>query len=113
MIIFPFGFYVLEGKLPVYLGNDLEAQKAMQAWLEANPDCVQLRLDVIGPEQLLTRFLGFDVSGRSAAMDHGPLLFETTCCEKENITVRRLYHDYDAALRGHAELIEISRKRLH
>lgn len=29
MIIFPFGFYVLEGKLPVYLGH------AMHAWLEA------------------------------------------------------------------------------
>jgi len=113
MIIFPFGFYVLEGKLPIYVGNDLEAQKAMQAWMEGNPQRVRLRLDVIGIEQLLTRFLGCDKSGRSAAMDHAPLLFETTRCREEKVNVRRLYKDYDAALRGHAELAEIIRKGLH
>ncbi|MET4275175.1 MULTISPECIES: hypothetical protein [unclassified Bradyrhizobium] len=112
MIIFPFGFYVLEGKRPIYVGNDLEAQKAMRAWMEANPHRVHLRLEVIGLEQPLTRFRGCDESGRSAAMDYAPLLFETTCYGRKD-TVRRLYHDYDAALRGHAELIEISRKRLH
>jgi hypothetical protein len=46
-------------------------------------------------------------------MDQGPLLFETTCCEEEQVIVRRLYGDYDAALRGHAELAEIIRKKLH
>jgi|SRR6478609_4051606 hypothetical protein len=113
MIIFPFGFYVLEGKLPIYVGNDLEAQKAMQVWIEANPQRVRLRLDVIDSKQLLTKFRGFDASDRSATMDQGPLLFETTCCEEEQVIVRRLYGDYDAALRGHAELAEIIRKKLH
>ncbi len=27
MIIFPFGFYILEGNRPTYIGNDLERRK--------------------------------------------------------------------------------------
>lgn len=113
MIIFPFGFFILEGKRPVYLGNDLEAQKAMRTWIDANPERVHLRLDVIGRAQLLTRFLGFDANGQSAKMVQAPLLFETTCSENEKTTLHRLYSDYDAALAGHVQLIEIARGRLH
>lgn len=29
MIIFPYGFYILDGARPVHLGNDLEAHEAM------------------------------------------------------------------------------------
>ena len=113
MIIFPFGFFILEGKRPVYLGNDLRAQKAMQAWIDAHPERVHLRLDVIARAQLLTRFLGFDANGRSAKMVQAPLLFETTLVEDEKTALRRLYSDYDAALAGHVQLMEIARSRLH
>ncbi|WP_439399512.1 hypothetical protein ACRQ5Q_19340 [Bradyrhizobium sp. PMVTL-01] len=112
MIIFPFGFYILEGKRPIYMGNDIEAQRTVRAWIEANPTTVHLRLDVIGLVQVSTRFLGCDESGRSAAMDHAPRLFATTFCEEGKSTVRRLYSDYDAALAGHAQLVEIERRRL-
>lgn len=111
MIIFPFGFYILDGKRLIHLGNDLEARKASTAWLEANNNG-RLRSDVIAGAQLLTRFLGFDQSGRSAAMNYAPLLFETALCDDGKITRCRLYSDYDAALAGHAELLDISR-RLH
>lgn len=62
MIIFPLGFFILEGKRPVYLGNDLEAQKAVRTWINANPDKLHLSLDVIGPVQFLTRSIGCNES---------------------------------------------------
>ncbi|MCK1332824.1 MULTISPECIES: hypothetical protein [unclassified Bradyrhizobium] len=111
MIIFPFGFYILDGKRLIHLGNDLEAQKASAAWLEANNNG-HLRSDVIAGAQLLTRFVGFDRSGRSAAMNNEPLLFETTFSGDGEITRCRVYSDCDTALAGHAELLDISR-RLH
>ncbi|MBR0865941.1 hypothetical protein ACVIWV_002441 [Bradyrhizobium diazoefficiens] len=42
MIIFPFGFYTLEGKRPIYVGNDIEAQKTARAWIEAPRGSVKI-----------------------------------------------------------------------
>lgn len=41
-----------------------------------------------------------------------PLLFETTRFDGQVIAVCRLYSDYDAALAGHAQLVEVERSRL-
>jgi hypothetical protein len=112
MIIFPFGFYILDGKSPVYVGNDLEAQNIVRAWMEANPGKVRLGFDAMGPIRVLTRFLGWDESLRSGSMDPEPLLFETTLDGDPEIGTRRLYRDYRAALAGHAELVEIAKRRL-
>jgi hypothetical protein len=35
VIVFPFGFYSLDGRTPVYVGNDLDAQNTVRAWMEA------------------------------------------------------------------------------
>ena len=112
MIIFPFGFYILDGKSPIYVGNDLEAKDFVRAWLEANPGQVRLGFAAIGPARILTRFLGWDEAFRSSSMDPEPLLFETTLDGAPDIGARRLYRDYDDALAGHAELVEIARRRL-
>lgn len=40
-------------------------------------------------------------------MDQTPLLFEGALIADEQTRVRRFYSDYDAALEGHVELIEI------
>lgn len=113
MIIFPFGFYILDGKLPVYVGNDLEAQNIVRAWQEANPEKLRLRFDVIGSMQVLTRFLGWNEHLRSDSMDQGALLFEATLDGGGGIPARRLYGEYDAAIAGHAELVEIAISRLY
>ncbi|MET4041024.1 hypothetical protein ABIC03_002715 [Bradyrhizobium sp. RT6a] len=57
MIIFPFGFYILEGKRPVYVGNDLEVQKTVRSWMGANPEKVRLSFDQIGSAHILTKLL--------------------------------------------------------
>ncbi|RXH25310.1 MULTISPECIES: hypothetical protein [Bradyrhizobium] len=111
MIIFPYGFYLLNGKRPIHLGNDLEAREAMMTWLDAN-NSGHLRSDMIGGAQLLTRFRGFDDTGWSAAMHQAPLLFETMFCSEGEVTRHRQYAEYDTALAGHAELLDIS-GRLH
>lgn len=112
MIIFPFGFYILDGKSPIYVGNDLDAKDFARAWLEANPGQVRLGLDAIGTVRISTRFLGWDEAFRSSRMDPEPLLFETTLDGAPDIGTRRLYCDYDDALAGHAEFVEIVRRRL-
>lgn len=48
MIIFPYGFYILDGKRPIHLGNDLEAREAMMSWMDAN-NSGHLRSDCIRP----------------------------------------------------------------
>ena len=109
MIIFPFGFFILEDRSPVYVGNDLGARSLVQAWLEANPGLVRLACDVVGPVQVGTRFLGWDESPRAGRMDPEPLLFESRLDGVPEIAERRLYRDGREALAGHAELIEIAR----
>jgi hypothetical protein len=112
MIIFPFGFFILDEKAPVYVGNDLRAQTIVRAWLEANPDKVRLAFDAVGPARVLTRFLGWDESPRSSSMDPEPMLFESSSDGIPEIAERRLYRNYHAALAGHAELVEIAKARL-
>jgi len=113
MIIFPFGFYILDGQFPIYVGNDLEAQNIVRAWMEANPEKVRLRFDRLGCTQILTKFLGWNTGSRASRMDQEPLLFETIMDRDGEIPVRRLYSDYEAALAGHAELVDIAKSRLH
>jgi hypothetical protein len=112
MIVFPFGFYILEGKRPVYVGNDLEAQKTVRSWMGANPEKVRLSFDQIGSAHIATKFLGWNAA-RSNSMDRTPLLFEGALIADEQTHVRRFYGDYDAALEGHVKLIEIAKGRLH
>jgi hypothetical protein len=113
MIIFPFGFYVLDGKIPVYVGNDLEAQATAHAWMEANPEQIRLGLDQVGPMQVLTIFHSSDHGASRSRMDQAPLLFETTICGgPDDLEMRRRYNDYEAALEGHAELVGLARSRL-
>jgi hypothetical protein len=112
MIIFPFGFYILEGRSPVYVGNDLEAQSIVRTWMEANPEKVCLGLEAIGTIRVLTQFLGWDQSLRPSSMDLVPWLFETVLEGDPEIDARRLYGDYQAALDGHAELVGIATRRL-
>lgn len=112
MIIFPYGFYILDGRSPIYVGNDLEAQDTVRAWLDANPGKVRLGLDVIGPVRISTRFLGWNEQPRSDSMDPRPFLFETTLDGAPDIVTRRLYRDYDAASTGHVELVALARQRL-
>src|SRR5689334_11325460 len=109
MNIFPFGFYILDSTSPIYVGNDLEAKDFVRAWLEANPEKAQLAVDAIGPFQILTRFLGWDERLRSGSMDATPLLFETSLDGGPGVAERRRYRDYNAALAGHADLVEIAR----
>ncbi|MET4388078.1 hypothetical protein ABIB73_003840 [Bradyrhizobium sp. F1.4.3] len=113
LIIFPFGFYILDGKMPVHVGNDLEAQNAVCAWAKANPEQVRLGFDEVGAMKVLTVFLGWDRSSSPSRMDQAPLLFETTITgHREELQLRRRYSDYDAALAGHAELVALSRRGL-
>ena len=110
MIIFPFGFYILDGKTPVHVGNDLDAQNAVRAWAKANPEQVRLGFDEVGAMRVLTIFLGWDRSHSPSRMDPSPLLFETTVVnDREELHTRRRYSDYDAALAGHAELVDLAR----
>src|SRR3954462_3821974 len=113
MIIFPFGFYILEGKRPIYVGNDLQAQEAVLTWMDANQDKVRLRFDIVGPAQIVTKFLGWNAAFPSVSMDQAPLLFEATLEVDGQVAVRHLYNDYDAALMGHADLTERAKARLH
>ncbi|MCK1546955.1 hypothetical protein IVA98_00515 [Bradyrhizobium sp. 160] len=113
MVIFPFGFYILEGASPVYVGNNLEAQRITVAWMDANPDKVCLRSEAVGPTELATKFLGWDGSGGSAGMGQAPFLFATTCSCEGRPLMKRLYRDYEAALAGHTELIELAKSKLH
>ncbi len=113
MIIFPFGFYILDGKIPVYVGNDLDAQNAVRAWAKANPEQVRLGFDEIGAMRVLTIFLGWDRTSSPSRMDQAPLLFETTIVDgRDELHTRRRYSDYDAALAGHAELVGLARRGL-
>lgn len=113
MIIFPFGFYILDGKTPVHVGNDLDAQNAVRAWAKANPEQVRLGFDEVGAMRVLTIFLGWDRSHSPSRMDPSPLLFETTVVnDREELHTRRRYSDYDAALAGHAELAGLARRGL-
>lgn len=106
MIIFPFGFYILDGKTPAYVGNDLEAQNTVRAWREANPEQVRLGLDVVGPLQIRTTFVGCDYGASRNSMDQSPLLFETVVRRQEETVRERRYGSYDAALAGHAEILD-------
>lgn len=113
MIIFPFGFYVLDGKTPVYVGNDLEARNTVHAWMEANPEQIRLGFDQVGPMQVLTVFQGSDHGASRSRMDQAPLLFETTISGgPDDLEARRRYNDYDAALDGHAALVGLAKSRL-
>ncbi len=113
MIIFPFGFYVLDGKTPVYVGNDLEAQNTALAWMEANPEQIRLGFDQVGPMLVLTVFQSSDHGASRSSMDQAPLLFETTISGgPDDLEPRRRYSDYDAALEGHAELVGYAKSRL-
>lgn len=109
MIIFPFGFFILEDRSPVYVGNDLGAQSFVRAWMEANPELVQLACEGIGPVQVRTRFLGWDETPRSRRMDPEPLLFESRLDGVPEMSTRRLHRDLQEALASHAELVEIAR----
>jgi hypothetical protein len=110
LIIFPFGFYILDGRTPVHLGNDLDAQDAVRAWMKANPDQIRLGFDEVGAMRVLTRFLGWDPVASPSRMDQAPRLFETTITgEREELQLRRRYGDYDDALAGHAELVALVR----
>jgi hypothetical protein len=104
MIIFPFGFYILDGKTPVYVGNDLEAQNTVRVWKEANPEQVRLCLDMVGPLQIRTTFVGWDCGASRSSMDQSPLLFETVVLRHEETLRERRYSGYDAALAGHAAM---------
>ena len=113
MIIFPFGFYILDGKTPVHVGNDLDAQNTVRAWAKANPEQVRLGFDEAGAMRVLTMFLGWDRSSSPSRMDPAPLLFETTILgSREELQLRRRYSDYDAALAGHAEIVDLARRGL-
>jgi hypothetical protein len=113
MIIFPFGFHVLDGKTPVYVGNDLEAQNTAHAWMEANPEQVRLGFDEVGPMQVLTVFQSSDHGASRSRMDQATLLFETTVSGgPDGLEARRRYSDYDAALEGHAELVGLAKSKL-
>jgi hypothetical protein len=113
VIIFPFGFYILDGKMPVYVGNDLEAQNTVSAWKAINAEQIRLAFDKVGPVQISTVFEGWDHGASYAHMDQAPLLFETTVLNDPNDPhQRRRYSGYDAALAGHAELVELARSKL-
>lgn len=112
MIIFPFGFYILDGRSPVYVGNDLDAQNTVRAWLDANPERVRLAFDAVGPVRISTRFLGWNEQPRPDSMDPAPMLFETTLDGVPELATRRVYGDYETALAGHAELVEIATQSL-
>ena len=113
MIIFPFGFYILDGKTPVYVGNDLQAQNTVRVWIEVNDEQVTLSFDEVGPMQISTMFRGSDHAVSGSRMDQAPLLFETTISgAPDDLQVRRRYSDYDAALGGHAEMVGLARRRL-
>lgn len=112
MIIFPFGFYILHGKMPVYIGNDLEAQKTVIAWKQANVEQIQLGFDQIGPVQVSTVFHGWDHGASHSRMDQSPLLFETVISGGQYDSHQRRYSDCDAALAGHAELVELAERKL-
>jgi hypothetical protein len=106
MIIFPFGFYILDGKAPVYVGNDLEAQNTVLAWKEANPEQIRLGFDEVGLVQIMTIFQGWDYGASHSSMDQEPLLFETTVSRDQKELHKRRYRNYEAAIAGHAELLD-------
>jgi hypothetical protein len=106
MVIFPFGFYILDGKTPVYVGNDLEAQKTVSAWKDANPGQVLLSVDQIGASQILTTFQGWDYGTSYRNMDQAPLLFATVISRAQQAGHERRYSVYDDALAGHAMLFK-------
>jgi hypothetical protein len=110
MIIFPFGFYILDGKAPVYVGNDLQAQNTVRAWKEANPERVQLGFDEVGSVQVSTIFEGWDHGSSPSRMDSAPRLFETRVLSNQKDLHKRRYSDYDAAMAGHAELVKCAGK---
>jgi hypothetical protein len=113
MIIFPFGFYILDGKTPVYVGNDLDAQNIARAWMDAHPEQIRLGCDEVGPVRILTVFQSSDLGASRGSMDQAPLLFETTVSGgPDELQAHRRYRDYDAAREGHAELVELARRRL-
>jgi hypothetical protein len=113
LIVFPFGFYILDGQTPVYVGNDLEAQNSVRAWMKANPEQVRFGFDEVGAMQVRTRFLGWDRSASPSRMDQTPLLFETTIVGgRDEIHMCRRYADHAAALAGHAELVGLARNGL-
>ena len=63
--------------------------------------------------RVLTIFLGWDRSSSPSRMDQAPLLFETTVVDDQDaLHTRRRYSDYDAALAGHAELVDLARRGL-
>jgi hypothetical protein len=113
MIIFPFGFYILDGKTPVYIGNDLQAQNTVCAWKIAHPERVRLRFDEVGSVQVLTIFEGWDHGASRSSMDQAPLLFQTTVFRDQDDLHKRRYSDYDAAMAGHAELLNLARSAKH
>ena len=106
MIIFPFGFYILDGKTPVYVGNDLQAQNTVCAWKAANSERAQLGFDEVGDVQVLTIFEGWDHGSSPSRMDSAPRLFETRVLSNQKELHKRRYNDYDAAIAGHAELLK-------
>jgi hypothetical protein len=110
LIIFPFGFYILDGRMPVRLGNDLAAQTAMRAWMHAHPEQIRLGCDDIGAIKVETVFLGWDRVASPARMDQTPLLFETTIAHGQGEPqMQRRTSDYDDALTGHAALVALAR----
>ncbi|MBP0116390.1 hypothetical protein [Bradyrhizobium vignae] len=113
MIIFPFGFYILDGKRPIYLGNNFEAQETMRNWMRLNPDKVLLRSDMVGATEIFTEFLGCDRTAVSATMCQGfPLLFKTTRSAHGVAAEIRRYDAYDDSIRGHTEIVQMY-QRLH
>jgi hypothetical protein len=113
MIIFPFGFFILGDTSPIYIGNDIEAQKTVLTWMRLNPDKVLMRSDFVGSTEIVTRFLGWDENGGSATMRQSPLLFKTTSTAEGVVVSHRLYSDFEAAIEGHDDLVQLAKSHLN
>ena len=82
-----------------------EAQNALRAWKEANPDQIRLGFDERGPLRIMTIFQGWDYGASHSSMDQAPLLFETIILRDQKELHKRRYRSYEAALAGHAEVL--------
>jgi hypothetical protein len=103
------GFYTLDGKEPVFLGNDSAAFIEMARWRDECWEQCQLAHDEIGNASVSTVFL---------CWNHGvhrdtapPLLFETMVFGGVYNHAQQRYATFDEAMAGHAVFVDQIRQQ--
>jgi hypothetical protein len=97
------GFYTLNGKEPVYLGNDAAAFVEMSRWRDESWDRCQLAHDEIGKAAISTVFLCWNHSLHRDTLP--PLLFETMVFGGAYNHAQQRYATFDEAMAGHAVFV--------